>query len=33
MKTLGIPGVQSLVSPWRSDSSEEGAQIDLVIIY
>lgn len=30
-KTLGISGVQSLTSSWRSNSSEEGAQIDLVI--
>lgn len=30
-KALGISGVQSLVSSWRSSSSEEGAQIDLVI--
>lgn len=30
-KALGISGVQSLTSSWRSNSSEEGAQIDLVI--
>lgn len=30
-KTLGISGVQSLVSSWRSEMSEDGAQIDLVI--
>ena len=30
-KALGISGVQSLTSSWRSVSSEEGAQIDLVI--
>ncbi len=30
-KALGISGVQSLVSSWRSDNAEEGAQIDLVI--
>lgn len=30
-KALGISGVQSLVSSWRTESSEEGAQIDLVI--
>lgn len=30
-KALGISGVQSLTSSWRSNSSEEDAQIDLVI--
>lgn len=30
-KALGISGIQSLVSSWRSEISEEGAQIDLVI--
>ncbi|MCD8184055.1 MAG: ATP-binding protein [Bacteroides sp.] len=30
-KALGISGIQSLVSSWRSETSEEGAQIDLVI--
>jgi hypothetical protein len=30
-KALGISGVQSLTSSWRSTISEEGAQIDLVI--
>ena len=30
-KALGISGVQSLTSSWRSTSSDEGAQIDLVI--
>lgn len=30
-KALGISGVQSLVSSWCSETSEEGAQIDLVI--
>ena len=30
-KALGISGVQSLVSSWRSASSDKGAQIDLVI--
>ena len=28
---LGISGVQTLVSTWRSKTSEKGAQIDLVI--
>lgn len=30
-KALGISGVQTLVSTWRSKTSEKGAQIDLVI--
>lgn len=30
-KALGISGVQSLVSSWRSEMSGDGAQIDLVI--
>ena len=30
-KALGISGVQSLTPSWRSNASEEGAQIDLVI--
>lgn len=30
-KALGISGVQSLVSSWRSASSDKGVQIDLVI--
>lgn len=30
-KALGISGVQSLVSSWRSKTSPNGAQIDLVI--
>ena len=30
-KALGISGVQCLTSSWRSTTSEEGAQIDLVI--
>lgn len=30
-KALGISGVQSLVSSWCSETSDDGAQIDLVI--
>lgn len=30
-KALGISGIQSSVSAWRSETSEKAAQIDLVI--
>ena len=30
-KTLGISGIQTMTSSWRSSSTETGAQIDLVV--
>ena len=30
-KALGISGIQTMTSSWRSSSSESGAQIDLII--